>query len=168
MSFEPLREAHATLLHANFQDERLYRWIPQEPPDLEQLRLHYRRLEARQSPDGTEAWLNWTLRLKEEQVFAGTLEATIHANDHASIAYFVFPAFWGRGVAKEACGRLCAHLVEDWRVKQLAANIDTRNAASIALVRSLGFVVAKTIRNADFFKGSSSDEYVYRLSVADH
>ena len=88
LSFEPLQEAHATLLHAALQDERLYRWIPQEPLDLEQLRLRYRHLEARQSPDGTEAWLNWALRLKEEQVFAGTLEATIHANNHASIAYF--------------------------------------------------------------------------------
>ena len=41
------------------------------------------------------------------------------------------------------------------------AFIDTRNRASLALVQRLGFTLRTTIYNADTFKGSSSDEYVY-------
>jgi len=44
-----------------------------------------------------------------------------------------------------------------------AAEIDPRNVSSIALVESLGFRRIAFQKNADHFKGSSSDEYRYEL-----
>jgi ribosomal-protein-alanine N-acetyltransferase len=45
------------------------------------------------------------------------------------------------------------------------ADIDTRNTPSIALVERLGFHRAETKLEADFFKGTRSDEYIYRLKL---
>ena len=47
------------------------------------------------------------------------------------------------------------------------AEIDTRNIASIRLVESLGLSRVATTREADFFKGASSDEYKYAVSRED-
>jgi [ribosomal protein S5]-alanine N-acetyltransferase len=161
---EPLLPAHAAWLYESLQDERLYEFIPQEPPASPRvLEVRYRALSSRSSPDGREAWLNWALRTRGAGDYAGVLEATVHENMIATIAYMVFVPYQRRGFAAEACRRLLAHLFEDYRVGVVAAEIDTRNAASVALVESLGFERVAFHRDADHFKGSSSDEYRYEL-----
>jgi ribosomal-protein-alanine N-acetyltransferase len=161
---EPLLPAHAPMLYEGLQDERLYRFIPQDPPAAPQaLEDRYQFLSARRSPDGREAWLNWAVRERSSGEYAGTLEATVYDNATAIIAYTVFVTHQRRGFAAEACGRLLQHLFEDYRMNMVAAEIDTRNAASIALVESLGFERAGFHKDADHFKGSSSDEYRYEI-----
>src|SRR5215213_9348219 len=103
------------------------------------------------------------MRERRSGDYAGTLEATVRENLTATIAYTVFVPFQRRGLAAEACGRLLEHLFEDYRVGVVAAEIDTRKVASIALVESLGFERVAFHKDADHFKGSSSDEYRYEL-----
>ncbi|HEX6709565.1 MAG TPA: GNAT family protein [Rubrobacter sp.] len=161
---EPLIPAHAARLYESLRDERLYEFIPQNPPASSQiLEERYLGLSSRRSPDKREAWLNWALRARRSGDYVGVLEATVHQNLTAAIAYMVFVPFQRRGFATEACGRLLAHLFEDYRVRVVAAEIDTRNVASIGLVKSLGFERVAFRRDADYFKGSSSDEYRYEL-----
>ena len=161
---EPLMPAHAPRLHEQLQDERLYQFIPQDPPtSLQALEARYGALSSRRSPDGREAWLNWAVCERRSGEYAGTLEATVHENLTATIAYTVFVPYQRRGLAAEACGRLLEHLFEDYRVSLAAAEIDTRNAASMALVESLGFERVAFHEDADHFKGSPSDEYRYEL-----
>jgi RimJ/RimL family protein N-acetyltransferase len=161
---EPLRLDHAALLYEHLQDERLYRFIPQDPPaSLRTLEDRYGFLSARRPPDGREAWLNWAVRVLGSGDYAGTIEATVHENLETTIAYTVFVPYQRQGFAAEACERLLEHLFDDYRVGVAAAEIDTRNVASIALVESLGFRRVAFQRDADHFKGSSSDEYRYEL-----
>ena len=161
---EPILPAHAFLLYEGLQDERLYRFIPQEPSaSLGALEDRYEFLSGRRSPDGREAWLNWAMRERTSDDYAGTLEATVHDNRTASVAYVVFVPYQRRGFAAEACARLLGHLFEDYLVGVVAAEIDTRNIASIALVESLGFERVGFQKGADRFKGSSSDEYRYEI-----
>ncbi|CAN5760853.1 hypothetical protein BH18ACT11_BH18ACT11_14910 [soil metagenome] len=161
---EPLKPAHAAMLYENLQDERLYRFIPQDPPVSPQaLKNRHVALSSRRSPDGREAWLNWAVRVRVSGDYAGTIEATVHENLEATIAYTVFVPYQRQGLAAEACGRLLAHLFEDYGVGVIAAEIDTRNVASTALVESLGFRRVAFQKDADHFKGSSSDEYRYEL-----
>jgi RimJ/RimL family protein N-acetyltransferase len=161
---EPLIPAHAIRLYELLQDERLYEFIPQDPPASPQaLEDRYVALSSRRSPDGREAWLNWALRGRRSGDYAGVLEATAHENLTATLAYMIFAPYQRRGLAAEACSRLLAHLFEDYRVSAVAAEIDTRNVASIALVESLGFERVAFHKDADHFKGSSSDEYRYEL-----
>jgi ribosomal-protein-alanine N-acetyltransferase len=152
------------VLYQRMQDERLYQFIPQEPPATPQaLEDRYHFLSARRSPDGREAWLNWAVRERGSGDYAGTLEATVYDKGTAIISYMVFVPYQRRGIAAEACGRLLEHLFDDYRVGVVAAEIDTRNAASIALVESLGFERVGFQKDADRFKGSASDEYRYEV-----
>jgi ribosomal-protein-alanine N-acetyltransferase len=161
---EPILPAHAARLNEQLQDERLYQFIPQDPPaTLQALEDRYDFLSTRRSPDGREAWLNWAVRERTSGDYAGTLEATVHDNRTATVAYMVFVPRQRRGFAAEACGRLLTHLFQNYRVGMVAAKIDTRNVASIALVESLGFERVAFHKDADHFKGSSSDEYRYEI-----
>lgn len=164
LSLEPTLPAHASALYGRMQDERLYRFIPQDPPTtLQSLEDRYDFLSARRSPDGREAWLNWAVRERSSGDYVGTLEATLHGGGTATVAYMVFVPFQRRGIAAEACGRLLEHLFQDYHVGVVAAEIDTRNAASIALVEALGFERVGFEKDADQFKGASSDEYRYEI-----
>jgi ribosomal-protein-alanine N-acetyltransferase len=161
---EPLTTAHAEVLYEPLLDSRLYTFIPQDPPASRQaLGDRYRKLSTRRSPDGSEAWLNWAMRERETGRYTGTLEASVEADGTAFIAYTVFVPYQRRGFAAEGCGRLLAHLFDDYGVSVVVAEIDTRNSGSIALVASLGFVRVSSQKDADHFKGASSDEYRYEL-----
>ena len=168
---EPLLPEHAPLLHESLTDERLYRFIPTEPPEsVGVLETRYRDLASRRSADGSEAWLNFAVRLRQGwtragAAYIGTLEATVYPDQSAYVAYAVFVPFWGRGYAKEGCASLLEYLIEDYGVRVVAAEMDTRNAASVALAEALGFERVGTTRGADHFKGSVSDEYHYELRV---
>jgi ribosomal-protein-alanine N-acetyltransferase len=173
---EPLLPEHATLLFEGLADERLYRFIPSDPPEsLEALETRYRKLSSRRSPDGSEVWLNFAMRLREgttpedgavpRATYVGTLEATVFPNRSAYLAYTVFVPFWRQGYAKEGCARMLSHLLEDYRVRVVVAEMDTRNAASISLAEVLGFERVGTTLGADHFKGSVSDEHRYELHV---
>ncbi len=167
---EPLVASHAVHIYRQLQDERLYQFIPQEPPtSLQLLETRYSALSSRLSPDRQQAWLNWAVSLRAGR-YIGTLEATVYANRTAAIAqgavakpiaYMIFPSFWRQGYAKEGCLQLLNHLFNDYQVNLVAAEIDTRNVASIELIKSLGFKRVSTKENADFFKGCVSHEYRY-------
>jgi [ribosomal protein S5]-alanine N-acetyltransferase len=168
---EPLLPEHATLLFEGLADERLYRFIPSNPPEsVEALETRYRKLSSRRSPGGSEIWLNFAMRLREQgarpkATYVGTLEATVFPDRSAYVAYTVFFPFWRRGYAREGCVRMLTHLVGDHGVRVVVAEMDTRNAASIALAESLGFERVGTTSGAGFFKGSVSDEHRYELHV---
>ncbi|MGH2442109.1 MAG: GNAT family N-acetyltransferase [Chloroflexota bacterium] len=162
---EPLRESHSGPLYESLLDVDLYRFLPQDPPVSEQtVRDRYLRLEARQSPDGSEVWLNWAMRSPEVAGYVGTLEATVGPDRTAYVAYMVFARHQRMGFATEGLRRILRYLVAVYAVQTIAALIDTRNRASIALVQRLGFVPVARINDADFFKGTPSDEYRYELS----
>ncbi|MGI8909111.1 MAG: GNAT family N-acetyltransferase [Rubrobacteraceae bacterium] len=162
---EPILRRHAAVMYPLLQDVRIYRYIPQEPPDsLEALEQRYRNLESRLSPRGDEAWLNWAICLKPAQRHAGRVEATVTSDNTAYLAYELSPEFWGTGYATEACRRVLSFLFADYSVTGVTAEVDTRNAASIRLLERLGFERIGFQAGADFFKGASSDEYTYQLS----
>lgn len=161
---EPLAPSHAHALYAHLLDERLYRFIPQDPPTSEHsLRERYTRLARRQSPDGTQVWLNWAIRLQVAAQYIGILQATIHPDQRADIAYMLFPPHWGHGYATEGLRRVVGYLQTVHRVHLLTAQVDTRNSASTAVLERLGFNRVATVRDADYFKGSTSDEHWYEL-----
>jgi ribosomal-protein-alanine N-acetyltransferase len=169
LHLEPLTVAHAIELYEPLQDRLLYGFIPQNPPSSPRaLGERYRKLSTRRSPDGREAWLNWAMRDRETGGCVGVLEATVLGDRTASIAYTVFVPCQRRGFAAEGCERLLEHLFGDYGVSVVVAEIDTRNAASIALVEGLGFRRVALHEDADHFKGSASDEYRYELRGPEH
>ncbi|BDA69891.1 acetyltransferase, gnat family, putative [Calothrix sp. PCC 7716] len=160
---EPLKRTHAVNMYSLLQDERIYKYIPiLAPASVEVLEQRYQKLETRLSPDGTEAWLNWAVYIKEYKAYAGYIEATVLPGV-AKIAYVLAPQFWKQGYAYEACKCLISILWRDYNITEIIAEVDTRNLASFKLLERLGFTRIETRENADFFKGASSDEYIYHL-----
>lgn len=168
LRLEPLTVAHAPALVSPLGEERLYRFIPQEPPvSVDALAARYGRLSARRSPDGREAWLNWALRRRDAPTnYVGLMEASVSLDRTAYVAYSVFVPHQRRGYAAEGLGRVLTHLFGDYRVVLVAADADTRNAASIGLLERLGFARVGTTVGADVFKGASSDEHRYELRAS--
>ena len=164
LTLEPLRPDHAAALHPGLRDASLYRFIPQDPPaSIARLEERYRRLSTRRSPDGQEAWLNWALRLRGTTEYVGTLEATVHPTNTATVAYLLFTPYQRRGYASEGLTALLGLLFDGYGVDSVAADIDTRNAPSIALIERLGFERVATHLGVDHFKDAPSDEYRYEL-----
>ncbi len=163
LRIERLRADHAPTLVGPLQDEDIYTWIPEDAPTLTALQARYDFLEAGRSPDGEERWLNWVAFLRDSSNPVGTFQVTLPRNGIGSFAYIVFPPFWRQGYAREMAVCILEHIFEVYEASTLFAEIDTRNMPSIKLVESLGLTRGETTRNADFFKGSSSDEYRYSI-----
>lgn len=56
------------------------------------------------------------------------------------IGFILHPDYWGRGLAREALEAVIASAFANYRVPQLIADVDPRNAGSLAVLRRLGFI----------------------------
>ena len=168
LALQPLGPEHAPALFAAFRDPAVYEFVPDDPPraaaDLE---ARYRRTSA---GPGTqeERWWNWAVAPCERpDAPFGTVETSIRCDTRrAVIGYVLGRAAWGRGFASEACRAVLAHLYGNLFPATVEAFIDTRNTRSIRLAERLGFERQETLVGADYFKGTASDEYRYRLPTA--
>ena len=162
---EPLLQEHAARTFALWQDERLYTYIPFEPPTgLHALEERYRKLAVRRSPEGTEEWLNWFGREKSSGEYIVQVQVTIRPDSSAYLAYITFTSQWRRGYAYEACQAVISCMIGRG-VGEFVAEMDTRNVASIRLVEKLGFQRVAYVPKAALIRGADSDEYHYSLIV---
>ena len=166
---EPLQQRHAALLFSLVADPEMYRFIPQQPPsELAALAARYQRLQHRAPPVGDEVWLNWAIRLKSSAAYVGLLQATLCQREtKAHIAYEIGTLHQRQGYATEACRRMLTVLFE-YPIDRVVAEVDSRNAASIALLRRLGFNECGYQENADHFKGSPSHEFQFIMTAAQY
>ncbi|WP_421760100.1 GNAT family N-acetyltransferase [Devosia sp.] len=138
VALEPQVAAHASELFALLTDARLYTYLDDQPPlDEASLRARFVRLEARQSPDGTERWLNWVVRARVPLV--GYVQATIFPDYTASIGYVIGANHWRRGYGRAAVSAMLTELAEVYAVRHASATIDRQNEGSRQLLLSLGF-----------------------------
>lgn len=165
LRLEPLEERHAAALFPGLRDDTLYQFTAdQAPKNLEALARRYRQLETRMSPDGREAWLNWALWSLPDAGYVGLIQATVHANRWAHVAYVLFRDAWSRGYAREATAALIDSLSLDWGVREVWATVDVRHRRAIGLLEELGFL-RMLHRHADSTHDVPSDEFLYCLSL---
>ena len=161
LTLEPILESHGEELWELFRDPELHHFVPFEPLSLEKQKERCARWAKRRSPDGTELWLNWVGRDKQSQKVAAHFQAGVKADGTASIGYLVSRDFQRKGIATEGLIAVFKYLREGLAVKEVRAWSDTRNHASHRLAEKLGLVQVQVIKDADFFKGASSDEFVF-------
>lgn len=136
LTLEPLAVAHAEGLFAALDDPRVGRYIG--GPDvtaLPALRERISHLRVGPTDRPSETWLNWAVLLGDTVI--GRLEATLH-DGLAEIGYVFGPRWWGQGYAREAVAWLVDE-VQARGVVEAWATVDPENAASIALLRRVGF-----------------------------
>jgi [ribosomal protein S5]-alanine N-acetyltransferase len=140
LSLEELTPDHAPLMFHGLVDPGLYEFTDDAPPpSLDWLRSRYERLATRRSPDGRERWLNWAIRINENDEYAGYVQATISEQGTALLGYVVFAECQGRGYGGEAVAGLLTHLAAREGCSEARASVDPKNARSIALLERLGF-----------------------------
>lgn len=161
LALEPITENHARELCELFLDPELHLFVPFEPLPFEKQRERCARWEKRLSPDGDELWLNWAARSKATGDVIAHFQAGVNRDAVASIGYLVARKSQGQGIATEGLENVLAYLRDDLGVHEAKAWIDTRNEPSIRLVKKLGMNQVGFVENADFFKGASSDEFVF-------
>lgn len=165
MILEPIFVSHATELYQLFSDPELHTFVPTEVPTLEAQTERCLKWSRRISPKGDELWLNWAARLKTDGRIIGHFQAGVSVNLNASIGYVIGRPWQKQGYANEGLKSVLLLLKETFHIWTAKAWIDTRNQASIGLIESLGFDRREFIKNADHFKGSNSDEWLYGLEL---
>jgi len=143
LTLEPQTAAHAEEMFAVLSDPAIYEYENQPPPSLEWLRVRFTKLESRLSASGEEQWLNWVIRLPTSELI-GYVQATVHPDDRAAVAYELSSAYWGRGLARQAVEAMIAELVEHYRVHSLSSVLKRGNLRSMRLLERLGFSPASS------------------------
>lgn len=136
----PLLVDHAEEMAEVLSDPALHTFTGGTPDTPQALRSRYRRLTAG-SRDPDISWLNWVIRLRDDDRLAGTVQATIRpsAGDGlcAEIAWVVGTPWQGRGIATEA-----ARVLVDWLgsrpVETVIAHIHPDHKASAAVATAAG------------------------------
>lgn len=136
---EPQCAAHAAEMFAVLSDPAIYEYENEPPSSLEWLRERFATLEARRSPDGAQAWLNWVARLPGTGLI-GYVQATVASSGEAAIAYVFASKYWGRGLARQACELMIAELAGRYGARSVYAVFKRRNVRSARLLGQLGFI----------------------------
>jgi ribosomal-protein-alanine N-acetyltransferase len=139
LTLEPLLASHAEEMFELLSDPAIYQYLDYTAPvSVGYLRGIYQRWEARQSPDASEAWLNWVIRPRD-QPLAGYVQATVASNRSAHVAYILASKYWGRGYAGVAVEAMLEHVASAYEVDRYMATVEVGNQRSIRLLERLGF-----------------------------
>jgi RimJ/RimL family protein N-acetyltransferase len=109
----PLVAADADAMVDVLGDQRMHDFTGGRPLTLDELRSRYKRLAVGHSPDSTELWFNWIVRLDVDGKPVGAMQATVAANDsRADVAWEIGVPWQGRGVASEAATAIVNWLID--------------------------------------------------------
>ena len=140
LDLQPLEVAHARELSELLDDPRLHTFIGGTPANEQELTERYRHQVVGRSPDGSQRWLNWVLRRRQDDQVVGTVQATIASHDGllvADVAWVVATAYQGQGYATEAAASMVQWL-RARGVDLVRAYIRPEHRASQGVARALG------------------------------
>lgn len=140
---EPQTPAHAEEMFAVLSDPAIYEHENEPPSSIEWLRSRFKKLESRVSPDGHEHWLNWVIRVPGSGLI-GYVQATVHPDGTATIAYELSSSYWGQGLASKAVQAMIRELVASYQVRTLFAILKATNSRSHRFLGRLGFLPASS------------------------
>ncbi|MEU6068647.1 GNAT family N-acetyltransferase [Streptomyces sp. NPDC047082] len=148
----PLLVEHAQEMAAVLSDPALHGCTGGTPDTPQELRSRYRRITAG-SPDPAVSWLNWVIRLREEDRLTGTAQATVGpagggAGAVAEVARVVGTPWQGRGIASEAARGLVGRPAGQG-VECVIAHIHPDHRASAAVATAAGLTPTGDMRDGE-------------------
>jgi RimJ/RimL family protein N-acetyltransferase len=135
LSLRQLTEADASALHKVLSDDKVMTWWT---------------LAARKTPEETAAYISWNARPDDGHLCWAITRA---GDDEAlgwvilvpkrtgvmELGYILRRDQWGKGIAREAVTLVLDHGFGAMKLRRIFGDADPDNAASIALLKSLGF-----------------------------
>ena len=89
-------------------------------------------------------------------------------NRRAEVGFILHPDHWRRGYMREAMGALIGFAFGELGLNRLEADVDPRNAPSLALLETLGFRREGLCRQRWIVDGVVQDSVILGLLAADH
>jgi len=146
LALEPLRVEDADEMAPLLDDPGLHTFTGGQPATLQELRARYTQQIVGRPPDGSQRWLNWIVRRRDDGQAVGFVQATISEQAGvltADVAWVVAVSQQRRGYAREA-----AQLMADWlrqqQVHLVVAYVHPRHHASNAVARRIGLTPTDT------------------------
>ena len=151
LDLEPLMTGHAVELAPLLDDVTLHEFTGGTPLSAAALAARYARLAHRRSPDGSQLWGNWVMRVRATGVAVGTVQVTVPAagpgTGPAVVAWVVAAQAQGRGYAKEAACSLVVRLQDaGWLV---VAYIHPGHRASQHVARAAGLSPSSEVHDGE-------------------
>lgn len=142
LRLDPLCAEDAAELAPLLDDEALHAFTGGRPAAPAELREQYVRQSTGISPDGSQGWLNWVVRLAGTGVPVGTVQATLERDREsgrtvADLAWVIVRGQQRRGYATEAAGGMARWLAAHG-VDELSAHVHPAHAASERVATALG------------------------------
>jgi RimJ/RimL family protein N-acetyltransferase len=138
---EPQMASHARQMFVVLSDPAIYEFENSPPESEEWLVNRFKKLESRKSPDGKQAWLNWVVRLPNQEL-AGDVQATSLESGMCYVAYELASMYWRQGLARSAVTAMLRELASNYQVSTAIAVLKKNNFRSHALLLNLGFDLA--------------------------
>ena len=130
-----LREADAAALHPLLSDPDVMIWWSSGPHQSFAETEDYVKSNAAEG----QGYQCWAITATGDDLALGWVILIDGKPDVKEIGYILYRDHWGRGIAREAVGRVIEHGFDDLGLRRIFADTDPENAGSIALLERLGF-----------------------------
>jgi RimJ/RimL family protein N-acetyltransferase len=135
---EPQMATHAREMFVALSDPAIYEFENNPPQSEEWLANRFKMLESTKSPDGKQLWLNWVVRLPNQEL-AGYVQATVLEKGMCYVAYELASKYWRKGLGRSAVTAMLRELASNYQVSTAVAVLKKNNFRSHALLLNLGF-----------------------------
>lgn len=108
--------------------------------------------------------ITWGITMKENpEKLIGTIGYYRMKKEHyrAEIGYMLHPAFWKKGIMKEAILAVLEYGFNIMRLHSIEAHINADNAASAGVLEATGFIKEAHFKEDFFFDGTFRDTVIY-------
>lgn len=113
--------------------------------------------------------LAWAIadRASDQLIGTATMFNIYRDQQRAEVGYSLHRSKWGQGLAREAVARVLAYGFDELKLRRIEADIDPRNAPSLALVARFGFKREGLLAARWNVNGELCDSVVLGLLAAD-
>ena len=145
LRLDALRVEDAPEMTTVLSDAGLYEFIGGQPPNETRLAAQYEAQAVGASPDGTQDWLNWIVRLTATDTAIGYTQSTVdRRTGTADLAWVIGVPWQGRGYAAEAV-TLIADALRHAGIRRLVAHIHPEHPASQRVAQRAGLVATERL-----------------------
>lgn len=157
LTLRPTEEADTPALFEVFSDPEVMRYWSSGPHrSHEDTRALIHRIR-----DGFErkTVFQWAVARRSDDRAIGTATLLRFDLDHkrCEVGYVLGRAHWGQGLAREAVARLTDFAFDEIHLHRLEADVDPRNARSVALLERLGWTREGLLRERYHVQGELQD-----------
>ena len=164
LRIDTLLPSDAPALFAYRSDENVARYQGWWPTELAQAET-FIATQAAQVFASPESWCQLAIRDRDSSELLGDLGIHFPGTTDDAIEFGVTlrPDRQGQGYAREALGKAIDMAFREWGYRRAVGSVDPRNAASMALLRSLGFRQEAHHVASYRFRGEWVDDVIFAM-----